>query len=52
MLNDVVFAIDEVISRLTKRFDRLPTEDEVFDFILGDGDAREAIWNKEVNNNG
>jgi hypothetical protein len=39
----------ELITRsLHTRLDRLPTEDEVYDFITGDHETRMRIWNAEV----
>jgi hypothetical protein len=34
-----------LISSLWDRFGRCPTEDEVLDFIYGDQEIREQIWN-------
>lgn len=34
-----------LVKNLEERFGRLPTEDEVYDFITGDYDARLHIWN-------
>lgn len=30
---------------LQAKLDRLPTEDELFDFIFGDSETRKKIWN-------
>jgi hypothetical protein len=35
-----------IIHRLTARFGRQPTEDEVYDFIMGDEETRLKIWNQ------
>ena len=44
-------ALRELISRLTKRLDRVPTEDEVTQFIFGSLEEKTAIWNgKGVSN--
>lgn len=37
--------LDELVKRLTKRFGRAPTEDEVYDFIVGNTAQRRDIWN-------
>lgn len=39
-----------LVMSLQARFGRLPTEDEVIDFINGNEEERQAIWNKEVCN--
>lgn len=41
-------AMEELIRGLAQRFGRIPTEDEVHDFIFGDDDTRLLVWNKEV----
>jgi hypothetical protein len=41
-----------VVEALAERFGRLPTDEEVMDFLFGDEEKRLAIWNKEVENNG
>ena len=38
--------LHELVLKLETRLGRLPTEDEVYDFITGDDDARLHIWNK------
>jgi hypothetical protein len=37
--------LKRLILSLRARFGRLPTEDEVLDFINGDQERREQIWN-------
>lgn len=38
--------LHELVLKMEERFGRVPTEDEVYDFITGDDDARLHIWNK------
>ncbi|AVO25306.1 hypothetical protein SEA_ODESZA_66 [Gordonia Phage Odesza] len=42
-------AIAAIISALAKRLGREPTEDEVYNFIMGDSSTQNYIWNKENN---
>ena len=42
--------LEKIISDLWDRLDREPTEDEVYDFIFGDDNARQTIWNKNKEN--
>lgn len=35
----------DVIHHLEKRFGELPTENEVYGFIMGDKEERQKIWN-------
>ena len=42
-------AIASLMQILATRFGREPTEDEVFDFIMGNAKTRNYIWNKENN---
>lgn len=37
-----------VITKLEERLDRKPTEVEVYDFIFGSDEEREAVWNKNA----
>lgn len=39
--------IEFLVQRLTGRFGRYPTEEEVLAFINGSQEERLAIWNKE-----
>lgn len=41
-------AMEELIRALAQRFGRPPTKDEVRDFIFGDDDTRQLVWNKEL----
>lgn len=50
--------INEVVTQLAERFGRLPTEDEVYRFLMGTPFERQAIWDhglpeteKEQNDN-
>lgn len=36
----------EVIASLMARLGRLPTEDEVYVFVMGSQEERDQIWNK------
>lgn len=36
-----------LVQRLTGRFGRPPTDDEVIEFVNGSDEERLAIWNKE-----
>ena len=38
-------ALSELISRLTNRLGRVPTEEEVTTFIFGSLEEKNAIWN-------
>lgn len=40
-----------VIDQLAERLKRLPTEQEVYDFIMGDKEQRMQIWNAAVKDN-
>lgn len=42
--------LEELIVRLTVRLKRVPTEDEVYDFIYGSSEDRLRIWNKGILN--
>ena len=37
-----------IVISLQARLGRMPTEQEVIDFIFGDDDTRSNIWNKET----
>jgi hypothetical protein len=39
--------LGQLIDKLYERFKRIPTVDEVMDFVNGDDWARLVIWNKE-----
>lgn len=41
-------AVEELILGLAQRFGRIPTVDELRDFIFGDDETRLLIWNREV----
>lgn len=40
-------ATKSVIDGLTRRFGRVPTEDEVMSFIFGTKEIRKDIWDKK-----
>lgn len=40
-----------LVGTLAARFGRLPTEDEVVEFINGDQETRDRIWNTEIKEN-
>lgn len=42
--------LDEIVTRLSEHFGRLPTEDEVVAFIVGDDKARDHILSKAQSN--
>lgn len=42
-------ALDKLIETLTRKFNRLPTEKELLDFIFGDDKTRVAVWNQTQN---
>lgn len=37
--------LDAVVSALAKRFGRIPTEAEVYGFLMGSPEERQSIWN-------
>ena len=37
-----------IVISLQARLGRMPTEQEVIDFVFGDDDTRSNIWNKET----
>lgn len=39
--------MQSIISALADRFGREPTEDEVYDLVMGDAHTQNYIWNKE-----
>lgn len=41
--------LDAIVSALSKRFGRLPTEDEVFGFLMGSQTEQLHIWNHGLN---
>ena len=40
-----------LIRRLSYRLGRVPTDDEVYDFIFGDEAARNAVWGQRTSDN-
>ena len=43
--------ITEVVLALQARFGRLPTEQEVIEFLFGSYDRRNEIWNSQTKEN-
>lgn len=43
--------LEILIGSLTERLGRIPTEDEVMDFINGDEETRSNIWNQNIKEN-
>jgi len=39
--------IEQIVNSLAERFGRIPSEDEVTAFIMGDINVRTRIWNQE-----
>lgn len=40
-------SLEQVIRQLQARFGRLPSDNEVYRFIWGDGNARQRIWDNK-----
>lgn len=40
--------MEQIVMVLASRFGRMPTEDEIEQFIMADDKTREEIWNKEL----